>query len=250
MGFFDRTKAMSHRRSGHRLNMQGDLEGAIREYEAALELNPRDFAAAGSIGEAYVELGDLRRAVEYFKRSIEIKPDHPRARGDLNMAALRLGMFEDAEREARQTIALSPNYWMPNFVLAVICEMRGDYREAARWWDISATCFTDTPGIQWRTALRGARNAVRCYLLSDDLDTAVEKARQYSRQVDSFGEFTELARALETGKLVVSGQSILLSDSDMVTFVRLPQWQGGLVIDWKGQLEAGAPMPPEDWTSG
>jgi tetratricopeptide (TPR) repeat protein len=130
--------------------MRGDVGGAIREYKKALELDPSDFACAGALGEAYSGLGDWGNAVAYLKKSIALNPSHPRARGDLCMALLRMGELDDAEKEAHAALELSPYYWMPNFVLAILCELGGKYAEAAEWFHRSAHSTTDTPGAdQW-----------------------------------------------------------------------------------------------------
>jgi tetratricopeptide (TPR) repeat protein len=53
----------------------GQYHESIRDCHQALELNPYHFAAAASMGQAYLELSNFVSALESFRRALRLSPD-------------------------------------------------------------------------------------------------------------------------------------------------------------------------------
>lgn len=53
----------------------GDFVAAIGDFQQSLELNAYHFAAAASMGQAYLELDDQTAALEFFRRALRLNPE-------------------------------------------------------------------------------------------------------------------------------------------------------------------------------
>ena len=52
-----------------------DLEGAVRSYQRAVELNPKHFGAWHNLGIAYRDQGQTDKAVEALEKALTINPN-------------------------------------------------------------------------------------------------------------------------------------------------------------------------------
>src|SRR5262249_7521953 len=80
----------------------GDAEGALADFEAALELTPR--SRDGLRNKAYVlseRLGRNEEAVAVLGRLVRLDPDFVRGRGDRGVLLARLGRRKEALADAR-----------------------------------------------------------------------------------------------------------------------------------------------------
>jgi superkiller protein 3 len=67
----------SHGHLGVRLAMDGDLVGAIAQFEQAAALLPDDAEIHHNWGTALMRLGDMEQAYERIDRALELNPDNP-----------------------------------------------------------------------------------------------------------------------------------------------------------------------------
>ena len=67
----------------------GDYEGAIADFERAIEINPQYANAYSNRGFAKSRLGDYEGAMADYERAIEINPQMHRARFNLGRAYIR-----------------------------------------------------------------------------------------------------------------------------------------------------------------
>ncbi|MBN2212399.1 MAG: tetratricopeptide repeat protein [Sedimentisphaerales bacterium] len=84
-------RAEHHYQSGRLLDVNGDHEGAIVEFEKAVQLDGGHTRALFSLAYAYDLYGDEAKAMEYYRRCIDMDQVHINAL--LNLAVL----YEDAE---------------------------------------------------------------------------------------------------------------------------------------------------------
>jgi tetratricopeptide (TPR) repeat protein len=83
----------------------GDLQAAIRAYQALLEVHPDDHAALNNVALLYSRSGDPERAVEYYRRAIEADSANPLSASNLVAAYLNTGRVEEAERQLVRYVA-------------------------------------------------------------------------------------------------------------------------------------------------
>ena len=72
-----RVQAYRHQNAGFELARQGDLTGAIAEYNAGIAVDPYFGSLYYSRGRAYIELADFQSALADFNKAIELETDEP-----------------------------------------------------------------------------------------------------------------------------------------------------------------------------
>ena len=72
--------AMDHCDQGSTLQAQGDLDGAIAEYRAALRLEPDNAMARCDLGRVLWTNGDREGAFEEFRTAHRLAPNEPTIR--------------------------------------------------------------------------------------------------------------------------------------------------------------------------
>jgi tetratricopeptide (TPR) repeat protein len=87
----------THLRPGYRLLRQGDLQGAMRAFERALELHPRLAAARTGMGMVLARQGMLKEAEQALREALVLNPDPVRTLYELGLVYERL---EDPGRAA------------------------------------------------------------------------------------------------------------------------------------------------------
>jgi tetratricopeptide (TPR) repeat protein len=90
---------------GLTLSGRGDLHGAIRAYERALQLEPESASTHNNLGHAYYRLDLPERALKHYEAALRIKPRYALARTNAAMALARLGRDGEAEQYLRQAQA-------------------------------------------------------------------------------------------------------------------------------------------------
>src|SRR6516164_9642722 len=106
------------------LEVRGDVDAAISEYQQVIELHPELAEAYSNLAVAQKRKGQLNRAIENLNRALERKPDFaaalkldPRDDGALYGVAQAMRESRDyagAQQALRALIARSPNfvYWL------------------------------------------------------------------------------------------------------------------------------------------
>ncbi|MCI0490175.1 MAG: tetratricopeptide repeat protein [Blastocatellia bacterium] len=86
-----------------------DPQGAVREYEAALRINPDIIDALNQSALIYARHGYPAEATRRFERIVSLTPQSAIAHFNLSFVYAVQGRFEDAAREQRTAIELDPN---------------------------------------------------------------------------------------------------------------------------------------------
>lgn len=95
-------KAMDHCIRGIQLEMGGNVQGAIDQYQKAVEINP-DFADAYlDLGMAYTKLGQTDDAIGEYQAAIQIEPNMLDAHSNLAVAYYTQGDAASAWEEVKQ----------------------------------------------------------------------------------------------------------------------------------------------------
>jgi protein O-mannosyl-transferase len=94
---------------GNAYREEGDVERAIRTYQAAIDLSPEHAPGPFNLGVVLLEEARYEEAARAFQRTIELDPNSPVAHRNLGIAWLKLGRNEDAVRELRIATTLLPD---------------------------------------------------------------------------------------------------------------------------------------------
>lgn len=92
-------RALMHYNIADMMMEKGMPEGAILEYEKAIDLNPGLAVAYTRLGLAYDKIGQLDRAVSNHKKALEIDPNLAEAHKNLGMSYHKQGLSSKAKKE-------------------------------------------------------------------------------------------------------------------------------------------------------
>jgi tetratricopeptide (TPR) repeat protein len=128
MDEFDRALA-----AATQLHEAGDIEGAIRGYQAILAQRPERVDVRSNLGAAFARLGRYEDAIAEYKRALVIDPRHQTIRFNLALAYYKAALFAEAATELNSFIATQPETrperWSAILLLAD-CQIRlGDYKK-------------------------------------------------------------------------------------------------------------------------
>jgi Flp pilus assembly protein TadD len=122
----------AHKALGAFLLSQGQTDGAIRQFQAALRLNPDDAEACNNLGIAFLDQGQTGRAISQFQNAIRFKPDDAEAHHNLGNVLLGQGQTAGAIREFREAIRLKPDDAEARNNLGIALASTGRLDEAVR----------------------------------------------------------------------------------------------------------------------
>lgn len=86
----------------------GDLETAVKRYEAIIELAPRLAPAYNNLGSIYIQQREFRKAQETLKKGLSINPSMPTASALLGAAEYELREYAEAEPQLAAALRASP----------------------------------------------------------------------------------------------------------------------------------------------
>lgn len=121
--------ARAHMNRGNILLAQGNAEDALHAYEKALELEPDYAAAHYNAGNAQANLNNHEAACAAYEKAIVLKPDFTDAHVALGCALDDLGRREEAAANYRKSLELSPNYGEVHANLGKTLMALGQYEE-------------------------------------------------------------------------------------------------------------------------
>lgn len=94
---------------GYLAEQREDLAGALREYEAALRINPDMIDALNNAAFVHAQLGRWDQASRYFERIVSLTPNKAVAHFNLSFAYAVQKRYEDAGLEQGMAIDLDPS---------------------------------------------------------------------------------------------------------------------------------------------
>lgn len=90
------------------LHQSGDLQGAIRAYEAILAAHPKRADVRSNLGAAYSGLGQYEAAIAQYKQALAIDSGSHAVRFNLALAYYKAAWFKEAATELEKFIATAP----------------------------------------------------------------------------------------------------------------------------------------------
>ncbi|MFO0892368.1 MAG: tetratricopeptide repeat protein [Isosphaeraceae bacterium] len=113
-------------------NRRGDLEGAVKCFRRAIELDPTFALAHENLGNAHYRKGDLNRAADEYRLAIRMDPKSPQAHAFLGKSLARMGRMKDAIPLLRKAIELKPDYAEGHSNLGIALSMDQQPGEAVK----------------------------------------------------------------------------------------------------------------------
>lgn len=98
------------------LSFNGEDREAVREYEKAAALRPRDYFLWLSLGAARDGAGDEAGALSAFSEAVRLAPFYAQPHWQLGNVLLRAGQMDGAFSEMRRAAASNPSALMPQLI--------------------------------------------------------------------------------------------------------------------------------------
>ena len=95
---------------GNAQYMQGDLKGAVVNFENAIKHNPEHAQAHANLGLALTEVGRAKDAIPILERALSIDPENTEVLLNLGNAFQETSDFDNSIRCYRQVIQTAPDY--------------------------------------------------------------------------------------------------------------------------------------------
>lgn len=108
----------------------GDYEGAVKEFQTAIDMNPKMPRGYYYLGMCYLQMGKPREAVQTLEKAIEIAPDDESMMMELGRAHAMSGDLASAVEWLEKAIRRNPYLEMPHYYLAGILRTQGNMAEA------------------------------------------------------------------------------------------------------------------------
>ena len=98
--------------------------------KAAIEKNPKDFAALSQLAGMYLQVSKFDQAAEYYERAVEVNPHSAEALSALGVCYLNLGKPDKALASCQDALRHDETFW-PAAVYAVAAALDlGDVKSA------------------------------------------------------------------------------------------------------------------------
>lgn len=124
--------ARGHLGLGYALQGKGNLDKAVTEYRAAIQLQPDDADAYMNLGTALQAKGDLQGAIAEYRTALQYQPNDPLIHFNLGTALAQSGEVDGAIDAYRKVLLLKPDFGPGHFNLAVRLKAKGLTAEAVK----------------------------------------------------------------------------------------------------------------------
>lgn len=125
---------MVHNNLGAALQNEGDAEGALRHYEAAVRFNPDHYEALNNLGNLLADAGRLDEAESRYRRAVELRPDFTTAMVNLGLLFEKRGRLDLAREQYDRALAWNPRLVEAWVKLAALNEKDGRMLDAVSAW--------------------------------------------------------------------------------------------------------------------
>lgn len=104
--------AEAHTFLGWAYSFQGRVDEAIKECEIAIQVDPDFGNPYNDIGVYLIEKGEFDEAIPWLQRAMVAKRYEPRHYPHMNMGRVlvKKGRFQEAVQELKRALAIEPNY--------------------------------------------------------------------------------------------------------------------------------------------
>ena len=100
---------LAHHSLADLLRQRGEIDAAIRHYEASIEAAPELSTAHNNLAGLLAGRGETQAAIEHYRRAVEMQPDHALAHRNLAELLLYQGEIEEAIRHLREAVRIAPD---------------------------------------------------------------------------------------------------------------------------------------------
>jgi adenylate cyclase len=179
----DPTLAEAHASYGIALFLSGDKQGAVAEFEKAIELDPDLYEVYYLYAYASRNSDDPEGAARMYRRAAELAPD------DYRTALLEAAMLKDLGRisefwpaaragieRAERALAAHPDIPLPASLGAAMLATMGERARALEWAERAVTIAPEDPHTQFNVACT--------YALLNEPDRALDQIERWAMRAN------------------------------------------------------------------
>jgi tetratricopeptide (TPR) repeat protein len=112
--------------------MEGKYNEAIKAFDKAIELNPRDAVAYNNRGAAYGQIGNYKQQIDDSNKAIELNPKVAVAYNNRGVAYGELGSYEQEIEDCSKAIEINPNLAVAYYHRGIAYYKLGNRKQAAK----------------------------------------------------------------------------------------------------------------------
>ena len=132
-----RSPANDHYRQGLTLADAGDIEGAVKKFEEALEANPKLIEARVNLVSLYGGLGRARDVTRHYKTAVETHPDRADLHYNYGVFQAERTRYAEGERAFRLAIQADPSFAEAHSNLGQMLEAQRRITEAEKHYRLA-----------------------------------------------------------------------------------------------------------------
>src|SRR5260370_1632592 len=116
--------------AGRKAEQRGEMDAAVRLYEAALPEAPDFYPALNNLGGRHLQKGDAKAAEAEFRRVIELNQNGAQAYFNLGNVLYMTQRNEEAKQTLEAGLRLSPSSAMGHYLNGSVLARLGDFKAA------------------------------------------------------------------------------------------------------------------------
>jgi len=108
----------------------GNIDNAIKEYEAVLMLDPENAETHNNLGVIYREKNELDKAAEHYQFVVSLNPGMEEAHNNLGVIYYLKGNYREAGAEYRKSLELNPGNLKSLINIGLVYKSQGQTKKA------------------------------------------------------------------------------------------------------------------------
>lgn len=146
----DPNSAEAYMLAGEALDARRDRAGAIQEFRAAIQANPKELGVHLNLGYLLWAQSQFQEAKAEFQAELDNSPDDAQAMTYLGDTEVQLAQFEAAQQQLEKAEGIEPGIALIHLDLGIVYNDSGRRDDAVRELKLAETLEPDNQNVHWR----------------------------------------------------------------------------------------------------